>query len=122
MRKLLHCQLVGVELTNRNNGQGRSWHGTARTRTTMGQLMSQFQRVPFRKRVDVVLTRIIGPGQREWDPDSIGRGNEKQIVDALVCNGWFVDDSSKWIRYFDYRQDDTQRHNGPDVLIEVFAI
>ena len=112
--------VLPVQLTNRNDGQGHHWSRTARDKQRLREQLNHLKRSPFRFRVDVVLTRIIGKGQRFWDPDSVGRGNAKQIVDTLTNLGWWHDDSSKHIRNFDYRQDDSQRSNGPAVLIEVF--
>jgi hypothetical protein len=72
--------------------------------------------------VDVVITRVLGKGQRLYDPDSIGRGNCKQIVDCLTDLDWWVDDSARHIRHVDYRQDDTQRSKGPTTTIQVFEV
>jgi hypothetical protein len=51
----------------------------------------------------------------------VGRGNVKELIDSLVELGWFVDDGPKWITHCDYRQDASQRINGPSVMIEVFT-
>jgi len=108
-----------INLTNRNDGQGHSWHRTAAEKKRIGAALNHLKREPFGYRVDLVITRILGKGQRLFDPDSIGRGNAKQLIDTLTQLGWWHDDSAKWIRHVDYRQDDTQRGTGPCVLIEI---
>jgi hypothetical protein len=40
----------------------------------------------------------------------------------LVSLGWFIDDGPKYITSIEWHQDDTQRDNGPAVLIEVFKV
>ena len=116
---MIHSQILPVELTNRNDGQGHHWSRTQRDKIALRIALAPFKREPFPFRVDVTLTRILGKGQRLFDPDSIGRGNAKQIIDTLTDLGWWLDDNARHIRHFDYRQDDTQRVNGPAVLIEV---
>lgn len=120
VRRPIVTELLPVELTNRNDGQGYSWHRTATEKKQLRLQLNHLKRKPFNFRIDVVLTRILGKGQRFFDPDSIGRGNAKQIVDALTGLGWWVDDSAKHIDKFDYRQNGSQRENGPKVLIEIY--
>ena len=122
MAKCLLSIWLPVELTNRNDGQGHHWARTSAAKKQLRAQLNHRKRKPFDVRVDVVLTRILGKGQRLWDPDSIGRGNAKQIVDALTDLGWWHDDSAKWIRNFDYRQDDSQRKSGPSVRVDVYEI
>jgi len=122
MTALLHRQFFHIELTNRNDGQGRSWRMSANDRVKFRKRLQGYRREPFEAPVDVVLTRVLGRGQRLWDPDSIGRGNAKQLIDTLTELGWWHDDGPKYIRHVDYRQDDTRRQDGPAVLVEVFAI
>jgi hypothetical protein len=125
MAKPILSVVLPVEMINRNDGQGHAYYRTAKEKkelaATLGHNMLGLRRTPFAHRVDVMLTRILGKGQRLFDPDSIGRGNAKQIVDTLTDLGWWHDDSSKYIRNCDYRQDDLQRENGPAVLIEIWV-
>jgi hypothetical protein len=113
-----------LELTNRNDGQGRSWHRTAGDRQSIEKLLifERLTRIPFDHSVTLCLTRILGKGQRFWDADSGLRGNSKQLIDSLVAVGWFHDDSVKWIEEVRFFQDASQKKNGPAVLIEVFQV
>lgn len=125
MAKPILSVVLPVEMNNRNDGQGHAYYRTAKEKkelaATLGHSMLGLRRTPFEHRVDLMLTRILGKGQRLFDPDSIGRGNAKQIIDTLTDLGWWHDDSSKYIRHCDYRQDDSQRENGPSVLIEIWV-
>lgn len=121
-RPAILTQLLPVEITNRNDGQGHSWHRTAAEKKRIQKALAHLKRKPFRYRVDVLLTRVLGPRQRLFDPDSIGRGNAKQLVDTLTDLGWWHDDSTKHIRHVDYRQDATRRQNGPATLIQIFEV
>jgi hypothetical protein len=121
MAKPILSVLLPVEMINRNDGQGHSQWRTVKDKKQIGLALSNLKRKPFEHRVDITLTRILGKGQRLFDPDSIGRGNAKQIIDTLTDLGWWYDDSSKYIRHCDYRQDDSQRENGPSVLIEAWV-
>jgi len=113
-------KVLPVELKNANVGRGHSWHSTAASRKRIAKRLANERREPFAYPVAILLTRILGPGQRLWDADSVGRGNAKELIDSLVELGWFHDDGPKWITHCDYRQDASQRINGPSVLIEVF--
>lgn len=111
----LHRQLVNIKPSNRNAGRGFSYHGTAKERDQIEAYLRAYglTRKPFNHRVDVVLVRIIGPGKRRWDADSVLRGNAKELMDSLVACGWFHDDGPAWIRHVDGRQDDKRRAEGP---------
>lgn len=111
-----------VELTNRNAGQGHHWGATAASRKKIEDILRKrfLTRSPFLHPVKIEITRILGKGQRLWDNDSIGRGNSKQLVDALVSCGWFSDDSPKFITECDYRQDASRRSQGPSVEISIW--
>lgn len=63
--------------------------------------------------------RILGPRDRKWDTSSVLRGNYKEIEDALVAIGWFPNDTPQWITETIPDQDDTQRDQGPAIVIEV---
>lgn len=114
--------VVPLDLTNSNDGQGHAWYRTAALRKAIAvQLDKQgLRREPYDFPVRLVVTRILGPRQKQWDADSILRGSYKQLQDELVCQGWFHDDSTKYITAVDGRQDGSQRENGPAVKIEVY--
>lgn len=114
--------VIQMNMTNSNDGQGHAWQRTARDRKKIAADLAQqsLQRKPFEFPVRLVVTRILGPRQKQWDADSILRGSYKQLQDELVCQGWFHDDSTKYITAVDGRQDGSQRENGPAVKIEVF--
>lgn len=111
-----------IELTNGNDGRGNKWFSSAKVRKVIEAQLRQLghQRAPYGHKVSMRVTRILGPRQSKWDADSILRGNSKELIDALVAIGWFVDDGQKWISEVTSAQDDTQRQNGPSVLVEVF--
>ena len=112
----------GFELFNGNEGRTKAWYGSAKVRKDYEDWLRlhHCQRKPFDHPGSVVVTRILGAGQPKWDADSILRGSAKELIDALVAVGWFHDDGPKWIVSCDGRQDDTQRKNGPAVMIQVF--
>lgn len=108
-------------LTNSNDGQGHAWYRTkdARRQFERDLLVLGQRRKPFEDPVDVEVIRILGKGQRLWDNSSVGRGNWKQLEDALVSAGWFHDDGPKWIARVGFSQDDSRRKDGPAVRIVV---
>jgi hypothetical protein len=118
---LILSRMLPIELTNGNDGRGSKWFRSSSRRKIIARTLANERRTPFAFPVAIRLTRILGPGQRLWDADSVGRGNAKELVDSLVELGWFRDDGPKQITHCDYRQDASQRINGPSVLIEVFA-
>lgn len=119
---LLRKETLPIELTNGNDGRGSKWFSSAKNRKEYEAAMRSrgFCRVPFSGPVRVHVTRILGKGQKLWDSSSIGRGNWKEIEDALVAVGWFVDDGPKYITETRFFQDDTRREIGPVVEVEVF--
>lgn len=74
---------------------------------------------PYSERVNLTITRILAPGQRLWDADSVLRGNAKELIDALVELGWFKDDGPRCIGVCDGRQDVTRRVEGAAVEIRI---
>lgn len=115
--------ILPIELTNGNDGRGSKWFKSSNVRKLFE---SQFRRLgverqPFDFPVRVSVTRILGKNQRLWDSSSIGRGNWKEIEDALVAIGWFYDDGPKWISETRFYQDASQRDNGPAVRITIVA-
>lgn len=122
MELLLEVELP-FKLINNNDGQGKSWFRSSNQRKKAERLLRyrKLTRKPFRFPVRLVVTRILGPREKLWDYSNIGRGNWKQLEDALVKCGWFHDDSPKWITHVDFEQDDSQRSNGPAVKIQVYS-
>jgi hypothetical protein len=118
--KLILKKILPVELKNANIGRGHSWHSTAASRKKIARTLANERRTPFDFPVAIRITRILGPGQRLWDADSVGRGNAKELIDSLVELGWFYDDGPKHITHCDYRQDAQSRVSGPSVMIEIF--
>jgi hypothetical protein len=114
--------ILPIELTNGNDGRGSKWFSSAKVRKQVeAQLRTlEFTRAPFEVPVEVHVIRILGKNQRLWDSSSIGRGNWKEIEDALVVLGWFQDDSPKWITETRFFQDATRREQGPVVRVQVF--
>ena len=109
------------ELTNGNDGRGSKWFSSAKLRTKFEKQLRQLGMVrePFTFPVIVTVTRILGPKQSLWDSSSIGRGNWKEIEDALVACGWFHDDGPKFITRTNYEQDAARRCEGPSIEIKI---
>jgi hypothetical protein len=118
---LLLSRLLPIELTNGNDGRGSKWFKSSKIRKQIAIVLFTEKRKPFDYPVAIRITRILGRKQQLWDSDSVGRGNAKELIDSLVELGWFHDDGPKWITHCDYRQDSSQRENGPSVLVEVFG-
>lgn len=120
--KLLDVTLP-IEIHNKNDGQGNHWAGTHRTRKRIVKdlRMLGMVRKPFNRPVSVLVTRILGKGQKLWDSSSILRGTYKQLEDSLVECGWFHDDDTKHITNTFGLQDATRRHIGPAIRIQVFT-
>lgn len=116
--------VLPFELTNGNTGRGHSFKASARKRKRYEEELIYLGmcREPFLVPVSVHVTRVLGKRQACWDSSSIGRGNWKEIEDALVAVGVFHDDSPKWIVETRFFQDDSQRENGPAVKFEVFPL
>ena len=109
------------ELTNGNDGRGSKWFSSSKLRKKFEKDLRLIGMVrdPFPHPVEITVTRILGPNQSLWDSSSIGRGNWKEIEDALVACGWFVDDGPKYIKRTTFEQDATRRHEGPSVEVAV---
>ena len=111
-----------IELTNGNNGRGFHWGAKAKERKSLEAFFIQYfggKQRPFGFPVEITVTRVLGKGQRFWDCGSELRGNWKELQDAMVAVGLFVDDSPKWITKVTGRQDDTTRDAGPAIEITV---
>ena len=122
MGKLVLSVILPIKLTNSNDGQGHTWHRTAKIRKDYGNCLKALGHVrkPFKRKVNFRITRILGNGQRLWDQSSVLRGSAKQLEDALVSCGWFVDDSPEWIGLVIGDQEVPKKRGLPQVKIEVF--
>lgn len=112
-----------IELLNGNTGRGNRWFRSSVVRQQIERTLRLLglARKPYTVPVSLTITRIVGKGQRLWDADSIGRGNAKELVDAMVAVGFFVDDSAKYVGTVDYRQR-VERHSLPEVEIEIHEL
>ncbi len=119
---LLH-KILPFELTNGNDGRGSKWFSSAKLRKEFEKNLRLlgYERKPFATPVSVAVTRILGQGQRLWDSSSIGRGNYKELEDALVAIGWFHDDSPKWITETRFYQDASRRDQGSSIEIQIYT-
>ena len=117
--KLLLRETLELKLTNGNDGRGKSFWGSANFRKSAEQYLRSFhkKRKPFDVPVAVNVTRLFSGRERFWDSSSVGRGNWKEIEDALVAVGWFHDDCHKWIKRTVF---DQQKYQESCVLVEVF--
>jgi len=109
------------ELTNGNDGRGSKWFSSAKLRKGFEDNLRKLGHVrePFGYPVAVTVTRILGPRQSLWDSSSIGRGNWKEIEDAMVACGWFHDDGPKYITRTTFEQDANHRGEGPAVMVHI---
>jgi len=116
------AETLPIELTNGNDGRGNKWFSSAKIRKDVEKQLRELghEREPFEFPVVVHVTRLLGPKQRLWDTSSIGRGNWKEIEDALVVLGWFSDDSPKYISETRFFQNGENRTRGPAILVEIF--
>lgn len=115
--------ILPVELKNRNAGRGHHWSNSHKERQNFETVLrvKGFARTPYLYPVRLTITRILGEGQAKWDADSVGRGNAKELIDALVALGWFTDDGPRYITIVDYRQDECRRTQGPAVEVTIEA-
>jgi len=113
-----------ITLTNNNHGRGHSYHRSDQFRRECELQLRAWglADVPFPYPVEINVVRVLGPRQKLWDSSSGLRGNWKEIEDSLVAIGWFVDDSTKWIRRTTFDQVSTDRPNGPSIIIEITRV
>lgn len=113
--------LLPMALSNNNAGQTRHWTAAAEQKQefeyALHRLRLRGTPSPLRQRVTI--TRILGRGERLWDADSVLRGNAKQLLDALVDAGYFVDDGPRYISEVTGKQDDSRRKDGPAIKVEI---
>jgi hypothetical protein len=120
---LLHSAILPIAITNDNDGRTKHYGISKDRRIRYERKLRSLghERQPFGQQTDVVVTHILGPGQKKLDSSSILRGNFKEIEDALVWLGWWHDDSPAYIRCVLPLQDATQRDMGPAIRIDVYA-
>lgn len=121
--KMLIAINLPIDLKNDNNGQGHGWKRTAQRRESIESEIraAGHVRAPFEFKVRLVVMRVLGKRQKLWDDDSVLRGSAKQLIDSLVACGWFVDDSTKWLKV-DQAQWVPQVRDKPSVTIQVFSL
>lgn len=123
---ILYSAELPIELNNGNDGRGGRWFSSAKVRTQIEALLRvqghTMQRPISTGKVSLLVTRILGPRQQKWDADSYQRGNLKELIDALVVCGWFVDDGPKFIEEVRFKQLVLNpRPNKSTTLIEVMT-
>lgn len=108
-----------LKLTNDNEGRSKHWSKASKRRGEYATVVRVVggRRRPFEQPVRLTVTRIVGPRERLWDADSIGRGSVKELIDSLVECGWLVDDGPKHVTEVAYRQT-IDRQAGPAVKVE----
>lgn len=116
--------VLPIELTNGNDGRTKHFGAAAKRRreyeATILLLHPRPQPIPTPARITV--TRVLGKGQRLMDADSLGRGNAKELIDAIVAAGFLPDDGPRHVHEVTYRQDTTRRADGPSTEITIEAI
>ncbi len=115
--ELLFTVKVYHKLKNNNNGQSRHWSQShserkkwmkaleaAEVETVNGDVFGFHEFAthvlcsqPVQQRVGIEVHRVLGPRERHYDPDSVLRGNAKQLVDSLVETNYLQDDNIKCI-------------------------
>ena len=115
--------VIPLELINDNDGRQKAFGVATARRQRYERYLRKlgYSRQPFGQKVDVVVTRILGPGQCKMDPSSILRGNYKEIEDSLVWLGWWHDDNAKYINRIIGDQDADNRELGPAIRLEVYT-
>lgn len=122
--RCLHCITLSVDLKNDNEGRSQNWrkaHGRKRQFQEFLGIGSHIRTTPFPRGVTVIVTRILGPRQHLFDPDSIGRGSLKELIDSLVWAGFFDDDGPRHIARVICEQDASRRAEGPAVEIRILT-
>ena len=133
------CIDIPISFNNGNRGQSKHWgsHQDARKKAASALRSATFMaktedgawhevmpsECHIDQRVDVWATRVLGPGDRSWDPDSILRGvGAKALIDAIVDAQVLSGDSSKHVRYCLGDQCSNMRNIGPKWILEFFKI
>ena len=115
--ELLFTIKVYHKLKNNNNGQTKHWSQShserkkwmkalvsAEVETVNGDVFGFHEFAthvlsgePLAQKVGIEVHRVLGPRERHYDPDSVLRGNAKQLVDSLVESNYLQDDNIKCI-------------------------
>ena len=126
-----------TRLTNNNNGQSRQWYKSAKERKDMDGVVAKSMVTTFDEDgkmfyapfsdtlagtqltdlVVIVITRVLAPRQKLMDTCSLGRGNSKALIDAIVGTGLLKDDSPRYLALTIFQQDETRREL--DGMVEV---
>lgn len=116
--------VLPIELTNGNDGRTKHfWQAAARRKQYEATIRLLHARPkPIPTPVTITVTRVLGKGQRLFDADSLGRGNAKELIDAIVAAGFLPDDGPRHVREVTYRQDTTRRRDGPSTEITIQAV
>jgi len=122
---IIHSAEFPIELTNGNGGRGGRWFSSAKIRKQIEATLiacGHRRLIPFDAPVSLLVTRVMGKRQKAWDADSWQRGNLKELIDALVVVGWFVDDGPKYISEVRFRQRaDNPRPVNSTTIVEVMG-
>jgi hypothetical protein len=129
--------VIDRELKNANNGQTKHWGTSHRERQAwlkkvkdayvvepsgdeimINDFLDSYQPPKYQ---GLLITRHLGKNQRYLDPDSVLRGNAKQLVDSLIEIGVAPDDSIKHLKFVIGLQCDKNRELGPYTSVEVFS-
>ena len=97
--KLISSILLPIKLTNGNGGRGTAFWKSAKLRKDYEALLRRLGHVyePFLYRVEIRVTRLLGPRERLWDFSSGLRGSWKELEDSIVACGWLTDDGPQYV-------------------------
>lgn len=131
--------VIDRELKNGNNGQTKHWSNSHKERKGWSEAIKDAYAISLNGTEfpldaflscaapegtqGLVITRVLGKGQRLWDADSVLRGSAKQLVDSLVEAGVARDDCPKYIEFVVGLQDASQRsdHETGYVTVDVYS-
>jgi len=101
---------IDKQLKNGNQGRSKHWSSahkdkqewmqkirTAKILDSSGGHLDIEHIQTIEERVDLIITRHLGKGQRFWDADSVLRGNAKELIDSLVAFKVIPDDNTKHV-------------------------
>lgn len=110
-----------IPLTNDNEGRSKHWSAAHKRRQEYElKIRAAYPKPkPVRTPVRLTVTRVLGKGQRRFDADSLGRGNAKELIDAIVAVGFLPDDGPRHVVEVTYRQDDKTRPEKSVTVIEM---
>lgn len=119
---MLACFELPIKLTNDNGGRTAHWGRTVKRKSEyVDELWMRYGKATaFDEKVKLRVVRILGPRERLWDADSIGRGSVKELIDAFVSSGWLRDDGPHNVESVEYGQE-IAREKGPAVRVEFYT-